>query len=290
MSELLSKHGALSKANLQTIRHLALDMDGTIYKGGTLFDFTPAFLARLGDLGIGHTFLTNNASRSVSDYVAHLREMGIDAGADQIYTSSLCTTDYLRNHLPDVRRVFVLGTPSLQREFADAGYQVLDADDQPDAVIVSIDTGLAYRRLCKAAWWIKQGKPFIATHPDRVCPTDQPTVLVDCGAVCACLTAATGVKPLAVLGKPDPAMLTGILARHSLQPSQLAMVGDRLYTDMVMAHRAGALGILVLTGEATETDVTACSERPDLVVPSLRELGELLSAAHGGKKDKRARP
>mgnify|MGYP000854832947 CR=1 FL=1 len=86
--------------------------------------------------------------------------------------------------------------------------------------------------------------------------------------------------------KPDPAMLTGILARHSLQPSQLAMVGDRLYTDMVMARRAGALGVLVLTGEATKEDVAACSERPNLVVPSLRELGELLAAAHGSEKDK----
>jgi len=286
VSELPSKHGALSKANLQTVRHLALDMDGTIYKGGTLFDFTPAFLARLGDLGIGHTFLTNNSSRSVADYIDHLRKMGIETRAGEIYSSSLCTTDYLRKNLPGIRRLFVLGTPSLQREFAEAGFEILGPNEEPEAVVAGFDTGLVYERLCKAAWWIKRGKPFIATHPDRVCPTDQPTVLVDCGAVCACLTEATGVKPLVVLGKPDPAMLTGILARHSLQPSQLAMVGDRLYTDMVMARRAGALGVLVLTGEATKEDVAACSERPNLVVPSLRELGELLAAAHGGEKDK----
>ncbi|NLE59228.1 MAG: HAD-IIA family hydrolase [Planctomycetes bacterium] len=261
-------------------------MDGTIYKGGTLFDFTPAFLARLGDLGIGHTFLTNNSSRSVADYIDHLRKMGIETRAGEIYSSSLCTTDYLRKNLPGIRRLFVLGTPSLQREFAEAGFEILGPNEEPEAVVAGFDTGLVYERLCKAAWWIKRGKPFIATHPDRVCPTDQPTVLVDCGAVCACLTEATGVKPLVVLGKPDPAMLTGILARHSLQPSQLAMVGDRLYTDMVMARRAGALGVLVLTGEATKEDVAACSERPNLVVPSLRELGELLAAAHGGEKDK----
>jgi NagD protein len=286
VSELPSKHGASSKANLQTIRHLALDMDGTIYKGGTLFDFTPTFLARLREMGIGYTFLTNNSSRSVADYVGHLRKMGIEAQAGEIYSSSLCTTDYLRRNLPQIHQLFVLGTPSLQREFAEAGFEILGPNEEPDAVVAGFDTGLAFERLCKAAWWIKRGKPFIATHPDRVCPTDQPTVLVDCGAVCACLTEATGVKPLVVLGKPDPAMLTGILARHSLQPSQLAMVGDRLYTDMVMARRAGALGVLVLTGEATEEDVAACSEQPDLVVPSLRELGELLAEAHGGKKDK----
>jgi HAD superfamily hydrolase (TIGR01450 family) len=264
---------------LKNIRHVALDMDGTIYKGGTLFDFTPAFLSRLTDLDIGYCFLTNNSSRSVKDYVAHLGRMGIRIGPDEMYTSALCAIDYLRTRLPQVRRIFVLGTPSLQQEFTEAGFAVLAPEAEPDAVIVGFDTGLAYARLCKAAWWIAQGKPFIATHPDRICPTDLPTVLVDCGAVCACLTEATGVLPQAVLGKPDPWMLQGILRRHCLEPSELAMVGDRLYTDMVMARRAGVAGVLVLTGEATQADVDAAAGAADLVVPSLKEFGELLAEA-----------
>jgi HAD superfamily hydrolase (TIGR01450 family) len=264
---------------LKKIRHVALDMDGTIYKGGTLFDFTPAFLSRLTDLGIGYCFLTNNSSRSVKDYVAHLGRMGIRIGPDGMYTSALCAIDYLRTRLPQARRIFVLGTPSLQQEFAEAGFAVLAPEAEPDAVIVGFDTGLVYERLCKAAWWIKQGKPFIATHPDRICPTDQPTVLVDCGAVCACLTEATGVSPQAVLGKPDPWMLQGILRRHRLEPSEFAMVGDRLYTDMVMARRAGVAGVLVLTGEATQADVDAADGAADLVVPSVKEFGEMLADA-----------
>jgi HAD superfamily hydrolase (TIGR01450 family) len=262
---------------LQAIRHLALDMDGTIYKGRTLFDFTRDFLDRMTRLGIGYTFLTNNSSRSLKDYLLHLQHMGIEATADQLYTSTLSTMDYLRREFASVRRLFVLGTPSLREEFAEAGFSVVADEEEPEAVVVGFDTTLTFTRLCQAAWWIKRGKPFIATHPDRVCPTDQPTVLVDCGSVCACLQTATGKPPLTVLGKPDPRMLTGILERHSLHPSQLAMVGDRLYTDMVMAHRAGALGVLVLTGEATQEDVAACPERPDLVVQSLKELGELLA-------------
>jgi len=273
----------MQTVRLQAIRHLALDMDGTIYKGRTLFDFTRDFLDRMTRLGIGYTFLTNNSSRSLKDYLLHLQRMGIEATADQLYTSTLSTIDYLRRESPDVRRLFVLGTPSLQEEFAEAGFRVVPEDEEPEAVVVGFDTTLVFARLCQAAWWIKRGKPFIATHPDRVCPTDQPTVLVDCGSVCACLQTATGKAPLTVLGKPDPRMLTGILERHSLHPSQLAMVGDRLYTDMVMARRAGVLGVLVLTGEATREDVAGCPEQPDLVVQSLKELGELLAAAHGGE-------
>jgi len=263
--------------NLRTIRHLALDMDGTIYRGGTLFDFTQDFLAQMDALGIGCTFLTNNSSRSVEDYVRHLEHLGIRATAERIYTSALCTLDYLRNNWPDVRRLFLLGTPSLCREFAAAGYTLGADDEEPQAVVVGFDTTLTFPRLCKAAWWISRGKPFVATHPDRVCPTDQPTVLVDCGAICACLESATGCRPTAVLGKPDPWMLRGILARHGLQPSQLAMVGDRLYTDMVMARHAGVTGILVLTGEATAGEAARCPSPPDLIVQNLRELGDLLA-------------
>src|SRR5439155_27233543 len=161
------------------------------------------------------------------------------------------TIVYLRKHLPAAQAIAVLGTPSLCRQFEEAGFQV--TWDSPQAVVVGFDTTLTYERLCRAAYWISTGLPFIATHPDLVCPTDEATVLVDCGAICACLTAATGRTPV-VLGKADPSILLELCARHGLSPGQLAMVGDRIYTDMAMAQAAGALAVLVLSGEATAGD------------------------------------
>jgi HAD superfamily hydrolase (TIGR01450 family) len=252
-------------------------MDGTIYNGSTLFPATNPFLATLAELHIGHTFLTNNPSKSHADYLAHLRYFGLHATAENLYTSAQATIQFLQNLQPAPKRLFVLGTPSMCAEFSTAGFQLLpdDPDQPPDAVVVGFDTTLNYPRLCRAAWWISRGKPFIATNPDRVCPTDQPTVLVDCGSICAMLQTATGRAPDAVMGKPDPAMLRGILERHQLQPSQLAMVGDRLYTDMEMARRSGAVGILVLTGETT-SEQAAASDIPALVVRDLSELAALL--------------
>lgn len=270
---------------LREIRHVALDMDGTIYSGGTLFESTLPFLAVLGELGIGHTFLTNNSSKSAGDYLARLRGIGIPATAEQLYTSTQATMEYLRREMPAVRRLFVVGTESLSRELEGAGFALTEdsAGDEPDAVLVGFDTELTFSRLCRAAYWIKRGKPFVATHPDRVCPTDQPTVLVDCGAICAALERAAGRGPDVVLGKPDPCMLRGILSRHGLAPRQLAMVGDRLYTDMAMAHRIEALGVLVLTGETTAEEGAKHAPGPDLVVSGLAEFGERLRRARQGK-------
>jgi NagD protein len=268
-------------AQLRGITHLALDMDGTIYKGGTLFGCTRPFLAQMHELGIGCTFLTNNPSKSAADYLTHLRKLGVAANADQLYTSALATIDWLRTERPAVRRIFALGTPSMLTQFAEAGCELTcdDPADEPDAVVVGFDLTLTYARLCRAAWWIQRRKLYVATNPDWVCPTDQPTVLVDCGSICALLEKATGRAPDRVFGKPDPSMLDGIRARHHLLPDQIAMVGDRIYTDVLMAHRAGALGVLVLTGEATAEDAARAEHPPHLIVPSVAELGTLLAAS-----------
>jgi HAD superfamily hydrolase (TIGR01450 family) len=275
----MSPPAKLPAARLRDIAHVALDLDGTVYKGGTLFPCTLPFIAQMRSLGIGFTFLTNNPSKSAADYLAHLKKMGLHATPDELYTSAQATIDCLRRRFPEVKRIFALGTPSMLAEFRGAGFELAadDSLDVPDAVVVGFDLTLTYARTCRAAWWIQQGKLFIATNPDRVCPTDQPVVLVDCGSICAMLEKATGRAPDIVLGKPDPTMLSGILDRHGLRPHQIAMVGDRIYTDILMAHRADALGVLVLTGEATAHDAEQANPRPHLVVPSLAELGALLA-------------
>jgi len=266
---------------LRRIRHVALDMDGTLYKGGTLFPCTPPFLAQMREAGIGTTFLTNNPSKSIADYVAHLGRLGLVAQPGDLYTTVQATLEHLRTRRPGARHLFVLGTASMLAEFTAAGYTLAtdSPDDEPDAVVVGFDLTLTYPRACRAAWWISRGKPFIATNPDRVCPTDQPTVLIDCGSICAMIEQASGRAPDIVLGKPDPTMLAGILRRHDLEPAQVAMVGDRIYTDMLMARRAGALGVLVLSGEATAEDARQANPALDLVVPSLAEFGALLAQA-----------
>jgi NagD protein len=266
---------------LARLRHLALDLDGTLYLGGRIFPWTAPFLDRLRALRIGRTFFTNNSSRSTRQYLHHLRAMQIDVAEGEIYSSTSSTLDYLRSEMPEVKRLYVLGTPGLREEFAENGFAVCGEEhtDEPDAVVVGFDTTLVYARLCRAAYWISRGKPFIATHPDAVCPTDQPTVLPDCGAMCALLQHATGRAADVVLGKPNPRMLEGVMRRHDLPPEELAVVGDRLYTDMAMARGAGAMGILVLTGETTPEQADRAEPPPDLVVPDVGQLGAMIQEA-----------
>ena len=277
------------RGRLSKIRHLALDMDGTIYLGSTLFPYTLKFLSDMKEAGIGYSFLTNNPSRSVADYLKKLEGLGIQADEENMYTTSLAAIDYIKTHYPKAKRLFLLGTPSMISQFEKAGFESCadDPDDVPDVLVVAFDMTLNYQRLCRAAWWASQGVPYVATNPDRVCPTDQKVVLVDCGSMCKCIEHATGRQPDITLGKPDPNMLYGIMERLDLKPEEVAMVGDRIYTDTATARNAGAFGVLVLSGETTLEVVDKVAEDarnnpapeffpPDLVCRDVKELGELL--------------
>lgn len=268
---------------LKNIKHIALDMDGTIYNGSTLFPFTVPFLENLKKRGIGYSFLTNNPSKSTDDYLGHLEKMGIPANREEMYTSAKATVEYIKNHLPNAKRLFILGTPSMISEFEAEGFisTTDDPNDIPDAVVVAFDMSLTYARLCRAAWWVSQQIPYIATNPDRVCPTDQKVILVDCGAIYTCIEHATGRLPDMVIGKPNPGMLDGILQRYNLHPSEVLMVGDRIYTDVQMAHNAGAVGVLVLSGETTMDIVKQSDTVPEIIAQDLASLEKMLESATG---------
>ncbi|WP_353135233.1 HAD-IIA family hydrolase [Pseudopedobacter sp.] len=266
---------------LKDIKHIALDMDGTIYNGSTLFPFTIPFLHNLKEMGISYSFLTNNPSKSTADYLLHLSKMGITADKEEMYTSAQATIEYIKTSMPNAKRLFLLGTPSMISEFEEAGF-ISTADDEndvPDAVVVAFDMSLTYSRLCRASWWVSQRIPYIATNPDRVCPTDKKVILVDCGAIYTCIEYATGRFPDVVIGKPNPGMLQGILKRYELQPSEVLMVGDRIYTDVKMAHNAGAIGVLVLSGETTMDIVNQSETVPDIIANNLAELEAMLLKA-----------
>ena len=280
------------KEKLSKIKHIALDMDGTIYMGSNIFPFTIGFLEDMTKAGVGYSFLTNNPTKSVADYLHKLEGMGIHADEGNMYTTSLAAIDYIKETYPKAKRLFMVGTSSMISQFEKAGFESCtdSPDDVPDVLVVAFDTTLTYSKLCRAAWWASQGIPYIATNPDRVCPTDQRTVLVDCGSLQKCIEHATGRKPDIVLGKPDPTMLDGIMHRHGLKPEEIAMVGDRIYTDTAMAHNAGAVGVLVLSGETTiETALKVAEDAkvspapefcpPDVIARDIRELGDLIIEA-----------
>lgn len=255
---------------LPQIRCFALDMDGTVYLGEQWIDGALDFLHRIEETGRSYVFVTNNSSKNAAVYVDKLHRMGLDVGEDKIVTSGQATIWYLQNHFPG-KKVFLLGNPLLQEEFAQAG--ILLEEDHPDVVVTAFDTSLDYRKMCRVCDHVRDGLPYLATHPDYNCPTETGFI-PDAGAIHAFIHASTGRWPDRIIGKPNGDIIDYLTSRVNVEREETAMVGDRLYTDIAAGRNNGLKSILVLSGEADIEDVSRSEVLPDMIFDSVKEIGE----------------
>ena len=262
-----------SPKNLKDVRCFLLDMDGTFYLGNTLLNGAAGLLPLLDSKGIQYLFLTNNSSNNRQKYAEKIRNLGVQVIDSSIFTSGEATAIYLHDRKPGAR-IFLVGTPSLQDEFNAHSFNLVE--DDPDYAVLGFDTTLTYARLWKLCDHVRAGLPYIATHPDFNCPTETG-YMPDIGATIAFVKASTGRDPDVVIGKPNSPIVEAITRKTGLPISSLAMVGDRLYTDIALGQ-AGVMTILVLSGETKSEDLPGSPFKPDLVVPDLAGLSELIRA------------
>ena len=253
---------------LSQVKCFALDMDGTIYLGEKWIDGAKEFLARIEDSGRNYVFLTNNSSKNAAVYVEKLARMGLFVGEEKIVTSGQATIYYLKQHFPG-KRVFLLGNELLQEEFLQAGITL--TDDDPEVVVTAFDTSLDYLKMCKVCDFVRAGLPYLATHPDYNCPTEDGFI-PDAGAIHAFIHASAFRCPDRVIGKPNEDMIVYLTTRVKTERSKIAMVGDRLYTDIAAGVNHGLKSVLVLSGEATMQDLETSEIKPHLLFSSVREM------------------
>ncbi len=257
---------------LEEVQCFALDMDGTIYLGEQWIEGAQEFLCRIEETGRNYVFVTNNSSKNPAVYVEKLHRMGLDVGEDKIVTSGQATIYYLQNYFPGAR-VFLLGNPLLQEEFTQEG--ILLEEEHPDVVVTAFDTSLDYQKMCRVCDHVRAGLPYLATHPDYNCPTETGFI-PDAGAIHAFIHASAFRYPDRIIGKPNEDIIEYLATRVGTRRSRIAMVGDRLYTDIAAGRNNGLKSVLVLSGEAAMEDVEQSEVRPDLIFESVKEMAELL--------------
>jgi 4-nitrophenyl phosphatase/NagD protein len=260
--------------SLKDIKCFALDMDGTVYLGNKILPGVLEFLSYLRTTGRDFLFLTNNSSKDATFYANKLGRLGIDCSESNILTSGEATALYLKN-TKNCKNIYLLGTPALEEEFRRHGF-IITADN-PEYVVLGFDTTLTYEKLVIACDLIRHNTPYIATHPDFNCPTETGYI-PDCGAMAALIKASTGCSPQ-VVGKPNKEIVEALLNIKSYPLEEMAMVGDRLYTDIATGCNAGMVSVLVLSGESKISDVEQSVFKPDYIFDNLGGLGQALSAS-----------
>lgn len=260
-------------AILSQVDCFALDMDGTIYLGERWIDGARDFLERIEATGRSYVFVTNNSSKNAAVYVEKLKRMGLLVGEEKIVTSGQATIHYLKKHYAG-RKVFLLGNELLQDEFVQEGIRL--EKENPDVVVTAFDTSLDYQKMCKVCDFVREGLPYLATHPDYNCPTEDGFI-PDAGAIHAFIHASAFRYPDRVIGKPNEDIITYLTERVNVERGRIAMVGDRLYTDIAAGRNHGLKSVLVLSGEARLEDAEISEVKPHLIFSSVREMIPFLS-------------
>ncbi len=248
------------------------DLDGTVYIGDKEIEGSFAAINKLREMGKRICFFTNNSSRMHTDYIARLNKLGLRTYSDEIYTSGQVTCEYILDNYRGAK-VFLLGNQRLQAEFELYGIELVDHD--PDICVIGFDTSLTYQKLYDFCKYVKAGLPYISTHPDFFCPApDCP--MPDVGALMEAVRLTVGRTPDVIMGKPHKTAGERLAKKYNLSARKIAMVGDRLYTDVAFGKNCNFVSVLVLSGE-TDRDMLASSKiKPDYVVDKVRDILSLL--------------
>jgi len=265
---------------LKDCKLFLFDMDGTLYLGSRLFSFTKELLSTIRENGGRYMFMTNNSSKSVDDYIRKLASLGIEAEYDDFMTSSQATAYYLKKHYPGML-LYVSGTNSLKEELIKEGFVITEDTEKTEVIVSGFDTELTFQKLHDVSKMLcTRDIPYIATNPDYVCPTEFGSV-PDCGSVSDMLYNVSGKRPL-FIGKPSALMPRLAMEKWGVCPEQTAVIGDRIYTDIKSGLNAGALTVLVMSGETTREILAASDDKPHLVLP---DCGEMIPILTGGYSD-----
>lgn len=253
---------------LQQVKCFFLDLDGTFYLENQILPGSLEFLDEMLLRNIKVLFLTNNSSKSASFYLEKLQRMGVREPFLKVLTSGNATCNYAKRKFLG-KKAFLLANHLVKAEMLEQG--LLIDDRQPDYVIITYDTELDYHKLDRVCHFVRQGLPYIASHPDFNCPMEYGFA-PDIGATIAYIEASTGRRPDLILGKPYAGLLDEALQLMNCQSEEVAMVGDRLYTDIEAAIRHQLLGILVMSGETDARMLAESTTKPDLIYPNLIDI------------------
>lgn len=260
------------ETNLLDIECFVFDMDGTIYLEDKLIDGTIDMFNYFNENNIKYYFLTNNSSKTANSYLKKLHSLSMNfIKKDQIITSGDITIQYLKNNFKEPC-VYLVGTDDLKNDFIENGIAVVEEyGEDIDAVVIGFDTTFNYEKASIATRYIRNGSPFISTHLDLVCPIKNGEFIPDCGAITKMIEYSTGIKAK-FIGKPCEETVEYLVNKIKLNRNKIAIVGDRLYTDVATGVNNSMIGIAVLTGETSLEEIEKSSIKPTFVYESIKEL------------------
>jgi 4-nitrophenyl phosphatase len=249
---------------LKSYKGYLIDLDGTMYRGTELIEEAVDFVKTLREKKIPYLFVTNNSSRTPAQVAKKLRDFGIPAEENLVFTTSQATANYIYELKKDAS-VYVIGEEGIRTAIEEKGFRF--GDEHADFVVVGIDRSITYEKLATACLAVRNGATFISTNGDIALPTERG-LLPGNGAITSVITVSTQTKPI-FIGKPESIIMEQALKVIGTKKEETLMVGDNYDTDILAGINAGMDTLLVHTGVTTKEHLKRYEKQPTYVVDSL---------------------
>jgi glycerol-1-phosphatase len=249
---------------------LLVDLDGVVWIGRDPVPGSPEALRALLDAGKRLVFVTNNPGKPPATYAKRLLELGVHVAPEQIVTAGMVVTRLAAEAAGDGGSAFVIGAPALREMVAASGLHLLGRERAQDAnvVVVSGHREFDYREMLAAKQALDRGAALFATSRDPTMPFPGGEV-PGTGAVLAAVETASA-RRAEIAGKPEHHLFD--MAVEVAGGGRLAMVGDRVSSDIAGGRNAGLETILVLSGTTSREQAGVAEPAPDHVLEDLSGL------------------
>ena len=253
---------------LQNKKAFISDMDGVISHGNELLPGVKEFVTWMEETGKNYLFLTNSSERSPKELQQKLARLGLQVDESHFYTSALATAAYLSAQTPG-GSAYVIGEPGLLNALYNAGITMNDID--PDYVVVGETKNYNYSVICKAVELVNRGAKLIGTNPDMTGPVDGGLIVPATRALVAPIEMATGTSAY-FLGKPNPLMMRCGLSLLGCDEEDIAIIGDRMDTDIIAGIESEIDTVLVLSGVTAKEDLHRFPYRPKYIFDGVGDI------------------
>jgi HAD superfamily hydrolase (TIGR01450 family) len=250
---------------------LLVDLDGVVWVGREMVPGSVEALSELLRRGVEIVFVTNNPAKPATEYARRLTEAGVEVDDERVVTAGEATASLAVKRAGAGSAAFVIGAQAFHNTVAAAGLRLLEgeAGREADVVLVSGHRGFDYDELLTATKALQGDASLFATSRDPNLPMPGGA-WPGTGAILAAVETAGGATA-EIGGKPEPHLFETARERIA-SAKRVAMVGDRVSSDIEGGRRAGLETILVLSGATSREEAEEASPTPDRVVENLATL------------------
>ncbi|EIJ80682.1 HAD-superfamily subfamily IIA hydrolase like protein [Bacillus methanolicus PB1] len=249
---------------MKSYKGYLIDLDGTMYRGTELIKEAADFVKKLRDKKIPYLFVTNNSTRTPAQVAEKLRDFGIPAEENLVFTTSQATANYIYE-LKNDASVYVIGEEGIRTAIEEKGMHF--GGEYADFVVVGLDRSISYEKLAVACLAVRNGATFISTNGDIALVTERG-LLPGNGAITSVIAVSTQTQPI-FIGKPESIIVEQALRVLGINKEDTLMVGDNYDTDILAGMNAGMDTLLVHTGVTTKEHLKRYEKQPTYAVDSL---------------------